>query len=134
MTLQRKKTRRLTANGLSVYLQTNNHTYLYMYTTSREMVLFKFNILAASLIYFNLKTVNKSFLFLIAPLPATQNVRCIQNSLCFFLSLSPPLHFISSYSHLLFLPSPTSFSAFLSMSTDPASSSCPFLNTFRYTI
>lgn len=77
MTLQRKKTRRLTANDLSVYLQINNHTYLYMYITSQEIFIFKISIFAASLIYCNLKTVNKSLLFLLAPFPGTQNLRCI---------------------------------------------------------
>lgn len=61
----------------SVFICKSIITHLYVYTTSQEIVIFKISILAASLIYFHLKTVNKSLLFLLGAFPATQNLRCI---------------------------------------------------------
>lgn len=111
MILHRKQTRRLTSNDLSVPWQINNHFKkypfkLYVHTTLHKTVIFKSSILEASLVYFHLKTVNKSFLFLLVAFPATHFQVHLEQTPLFSFPLPTVFPFISSYFHLLlFLPS-----------------------------
>lgn len=61
----------------SVFICESIITPICICSQPHEIVISKISVLTTSLIYFQLKTINKSLLFLLAAFPAIQNVRCI---------------------------------------------------------